>query len=194
MSTIAVIMSTLTTYLTFFDARYTLSATVAKVAVQVQSGGGVSNGMKSASYAYYPEADIILTNRGTRAVVVSEIDIFRSASLEACEPAEDTFVRPIEPKVIEPGAVTSFKLEFELPRITAEGPENTPLVIPDETSLWCAAWVAFDPKGYRREPVTPFLTLTRSFEPARAGDRFPTARIELDYPRQPETIVSRGLF
>lgn len=195
MSAFAVILSTFTTYLTFFDARYTVSAAVAKVSVQVQSGGGSGNGIQTVSYRYFPTATIILSNRGTRPVVISQVDLVKSASLESCEPVDaEIYVRTIEPMIIEPGTVTSLDLEIELPRIAAEGSQGGQLQIDDETTLWCAAWVAFDPKGYRREPMTPFFTLERRFEPAGPNDRFPTARVELDYPRQPETIVSRGLF
>ncbi|MEL6567526.1 MAG: hypothetical protein AAFQ22_03845 [Pseudomonadota bacterium] len=195
MSAFAVILSTFTTYLTFFDARYTVSAAVAKVSVQVQSGGGSINGVQNVAYRYFPTATVILSNRGTRPVVVSEIDIVRSSSLESCEPAEaEVFVTEISPIIVEPGTVTSLDLEIQLPRIAAEGPVDTPLQVDDETALWCAAWVAFDPQGYRREPMTPFFTLTRRFDPAGPGDRYPSPRLELDYPRQPETIVSKGLF
>ncbi|MEO0786240.1 MAG: hypothetical protein AAFY10_11110 [Pseudomonadota bacterium] len=193
-SVLAVLLSSLTTYLTFFDARYTVSAAVAKVEVQVQTSGGASDGRKNVSYRYFPTASVILSNRGTRPVVISEIDIVRSESIEDCQAGEKTAVYGFEPLIIEPGTVASFDLEFQLPAITAEGPMETQLDLDEEVALWCAAWVAFDPNGYRREPVTPFVTITRGFTPAADGERYPKASVILDYPRQPETIVSKGLF
>lgn len=195
LSLVAMALSSLTTYLTFFDARYTLSATLSRVDMQVQSSGGMSNGMRSAYYRVWPTAQIILSNRGTRAVVLSDLQLVRSDTVEGCNPVGEAYDTRIEPVVIEPGTVQTISVEFELDPVSFEYPDGAAPPLPEaETQHWCMRWTAFDPEGRRREPVTSFFTLQRRFEMPEADGRSPRVDYEMDYPRAPETIVAKGLF
>lgn len=195
LSLAAMALSSMTTYLTFFDARYTLTVAVANVTAGIQSGGGRDGeGRQTASYRYWPKATMIFSNRGTRPVVLTDMQLVRSEDLQKCVPEEKAWDTRIDPMIIEPGTVRDLTVEFELQRIDAVAEAGQEFALEGDTSLWCMQWVVFDPNGQRREPMTPFFTLTRGFEaPAAPGER-PDATISLDYPQGPETVVSRGLF
>lgn len=192
----AMVLSSLTTYLTFFDTRYTLSVAVAEVSVQVQSGGSSSNGETSAYYRFFPATELVFSNRGTRPVVVSDLRLMRSDRSDRCEISDESergYVYNFDTMIVEPGTVTSMAVETGMDNLTLDGVDGAITPPPDDVVLWCAHWVAFDPKGYRREPMTPFFTMSRTFS-QEDGARYPAVSVAVDYPREPNTIVAKGLF
>ncbi len=195
LSMAAMALSSLTTYLTFFDSRYTLTVAVASVSVAIQSGGSSDGeGRRTASYRYWPTTTMIFSNRGTRPVVLTDIQLVRSTERDKCVAGEKAWDTRIDPMIIEPGTVRDLTVEFELPRIDLVATGEQAFQPQGDTSLWCVQWVVFDPNGQRREPVTEFFTLTRGFEPPETPGERPDATVSLDYPQGPETVVARGLF
>ncbi|MEL7371195.1 MAG: hypothetical protein AAFN74_19900, partial [Myxococcota bacterium] len=89
LSVAAMGLSSLTTYLTFFDASYTLTVANADVPIQVQSGSSSSGGKKSAYYRFFPKPSVILSNRGKLALVVSDVRLHRSTDVSSCKIADD---------------------------------------------------------------------------------------------------------
>lgn len=87
----AMALSSMTTYLTFFDARYTLTAAIADVKGQVNRGFSSSSNSdtKSVNYRFYIDTSLVLSNRGTRSLVVSDVSVVRSSNPNKCEVAED---------------------------------------------------------------------------------------------------------
>ena len=71
LSLAAMVLSSLTTYLTFFDARYTLTAVVADTKGQVSTSSGSSGEKRSVNYGFWIDNSIVMSNRGTRAIVTS---------------------------------------------------------------------------------------------------------------------------
>ena len=196
LSLAAMALSSLTTYLTFFDSRYTVTVAVSNVELQLQTSSSSSgDGTRNAYYRLWPTAQMIFSNRGTRAVVLSDMQLVRSNDLGSCEPDEEAYDTRIEPLIIEPGAVEPLSVEFELEPVSFvfEEGANDPIPGP-ETQHWCMRWTAFDPEGRRREPVTSFFTVERSFTPPETDRSVPRMEIDLDYPRAPETSVAKGLF
>lgn len=196
LSLAAMALSSMTTYLTFFDARYTLTTAVADVALQVQSGGGMSNGTKSVTYRYYPYPEIILSNRGTRPLVLSDAELVRSADLDTCELSdEEPIPTRIEAVIVEPGTVQQLSMELALPGISAEVAEDADFALEPSEDLWCLQWTVFDPNGQRREPLTPVFTTKITFEqPEDPDDRYPDTKVDLDFPKGATKLVARGLF
>ncbi len=197
LSLTAMALSSLTTYLTFFDARYTLTQAVATVSVQVQSGGSSSGGVASAYYRYFLTPQIILSNRGTRPLVLSNVELVPSSNVERCAPDEDAETPPmrrLDAVIVEPGTVQQLALDVELPAISAEAKPGRDFDLPESDALWCLKWTIFDPNGERREPVTPAFRAKLTFAPPEPDDRYPDAEIDLDYPKEPTRLVSRGWF
>lgn len=194
LSLAAMALSSMTTYLTFFDARYTLTAAMSAVSGQIQSGGG-SDGTRTTAFArFYIEPAVILSNRGTRPLVLTDVELVRSAAAETCE-ASDTVLRTqMETIIIEPETVREARFNFELPRAQGEADAAGRFNMPGENALWCLRWTMFDPSGRRLEPVMPAFTAETSFAEPGPDDRYPDAGLDLDYPKGARRLVSRGLF
>lgn len=196
LSLAAMALSSLTTYLTFFDARYTMTTAIADASVQVQSGGSVSDGITSAYYRFYPNLNVILSNRGTRSLVLSRVDLVRSSDAETCTAVEDDgiFTPSREPVIIEPGTVQQVPMEFSLANVDAEVETGEPFMLEGNTTLYCLKWTIFDPNGRRREPLTEAMTITTDYEAPSGDDYYPDISVQVDFPKRPTRIVSRGLF
>ncbi|MEL7130736.1 MAG: hypothetical protein AAGK23_14440, partial [Pseudomonadota bacterium] len=148
LSLTAMALSSLTTYLTFFDARYTLTEAIADVTIQVQSGGSSSGDRIEGYYRYFPTFNIILSNRGTRPIVISDLDMLRVEQDGSCADAvadEKIFVPTFETIIVEPGTVRPFKLETALPSIDRDTTVGIPFDLTGETAKWCFEWTLFDP-------------------------------------------------
>lgn len=200
LSLAAMSLSSLTTYLTFFDARYTLTQAVAEVPTNIQGGGGTnSDGTRSASYRIYPEPRIILSNRGTRALVLSSVEAVVSSDPEKCVPMDlegddAPYTRKIEPVIVEPSSVQQIALELGLAGFNSEAAPGEDFDFENTVQLWCLKWVVFDPNGERREPLTPLLTLDVTFSPPEEGESYPDINVEVDHPKEPSRLVTRGLY
>lgn len=204
LSVTAMGLSSLTTYLTFFDASYTLTMANAAVELSVQSGGGSSGGETTAYFRFFLRPSIILSNRGNLAIVVSDVRLFRSTSLDTCTIADGDRGRrpftgrndtPATPRVVEPETLEHVTLEFGLEEAstTAKADADGNFDIPSDQGLWCLKWTLFDPNGKRHEPTSPVLTLTRSYE-MKEGEKYPDVNVEKDFPKRPIRLVSRGLY
>ena len=195
LSLAAMALSSLTTYLTFFDSRYTLTQAMADVSVQIQSGGSAYDGQAQAFFRYFPTLDLILSNRGTRPIVISDVDVYQSASDRKCEPTgEALFKQAFEPQIVEPGTVQALSLEVSLPNIERTSENGAPFDLTGSSEMWCLKWTLFDPNGRRHEPLAEAFSMDISFTAPEGDDRYPSTDIELDFPRQPERLLSRGLF
>ena len=204
MSLAAMALSSLTTYLTFFDARYTLTAAVADVASESDSGSS----SESYDFRLYAKPTIILSNRGTRALVVSEINLARSQTLDSCNIATDakrTKVNktdesgysssPVKPFIIEPGTVSpnrfiAYLNDVKTPRVEGEAPSFNQ---EPQQSLYCFEWVVFDPNGKRKVAAMPAFTSTVTLSMPDNGS-YPEADFEIDHPKGAIQLLTRGLF
>lgn len=195
-------LSSLTTYLTFFDASYTLTAATAEVPVQVQRGGSSSGDQRSAYFRFFAEPTVILSNRGKLALVVSNLRAYRSVHAEECQMKEGdsgktSFAvdgnRPAVPRVVEPETLQHLKLSFGLDNIEANISADETFAIPDDQQLWCLRWTIFDPNGTRHEVDTPLVTLDRTFATVE-NERYPIVEVDKDFPRGPRRLVSRSLL
>ncbi|MEL6323146.1 MAG: hypothetical protein AAFQ84_02825 [Pseudomonadota bacterium] len=188
-------LSTVTTYLTFFDARYTLTQAIADVPIQLQSGGGYSDGEADAYFRFFPTFDLILSNRGTRPVVVSDLEIYRSAAMDQCElTGEPMYMQDFQPVIVEPGTVSPFSVEVSLPNLERSARDGEAFDLSGEEALYCFQWTLFDPNGRRHEPIAEALTVRYTLLPPPEGERYPDITVEKDFPRRPERLISRGFF
>ncbi|MEM9667798.1 MAG: hypothetical protein AAF950_02660 [Pseudomonadota bacterium] len=195
LSLAAMTLSSLTTYLTFFDARYTLTQAVAEVTVS-QQGGGYSDGERQeATYRFFPRLELILSNRGTRPIVVSNLEIFQSASTERCELTDTKLYMPeFQPIIVEPGTVSPTAIETSLGNIEGSSMAGAPIVIDPVSDLYCLKWTLFDPNGKRHEPLAEAFFIDISFTEPEPDDYRPEPNVDLDYPKEPRQLLSRGLF
>ncbi len=206
LSLVAMGLSSMTTYLTFFDARYTLNAAVADVKGQSGRGYGSSNGKRSINFRFFAYPSIIVSNRGTRALVVSDVQVAKSDDLESCKVADDAERRSaltfdpvtnrsevIEPFIVEPGTVKPIKMEIVLPNIDQEATAETQFQLQPSKVLWCMEWTVFDPNGRRHDSVMPAFTHDVSFS-VEDGEDMPRANFKLDYPKGPNKLLARGVF
>lgn len=209
LSLAAMALSTLTTYLTFFDARYTLTAAVADVSGNTNRGYGSGNGRWSVNFRFYTEPTVILSNRGTRPLVVSDVDLVASQDLESCKVAEDAkrnnFTMSdedgarysvVEPFIVEPGTVMPVKLSAALDEINLEGTSDQPPNLDDlaaRKTLWCMEWTVYDPNGKGLQKLMPAVVSDISFA-IPEGEQYPEQTYKLDHPKGAVQLLSRGLF
>jgi hypothetical protein len=198
LSLLAMGLSSITTYLTFFDARYTLTAAIASVEGQIQtSGGSAGEGIYSVEYRPFVTPSIILSNHGTRALVVTNVDLVKSTSHETCQVAADAPVRSpttrMKPMLVEAGSIQEVSLEFGLPETSAEKTPTQPYQIADTDSSWCLKWVLFDPDGERHEPTMLALRETTKFSP-EPDSEYHRANYKLDHPKGAAQLLKDGLF
>ena len=206
MSLAAMVLSSFTTYLTFFDSRYTLTAAVAGVSGQSNRGYGSNGEQKTINFRFYATPSIILSNRGTRALVVSEVAVVRSEDKTRCVAAADAERRQpfrlnlesnrteaIEPFIVEPGSVQAQKIEVSLPDVDQAVATDAQFALEPDSALWCLEWTVFDPNGKRHESLMPAFTTDVAYS-AEEGEDKPGASFKLDYAKQPVTILSRALF
>ena len=202
MSMIAVVVSAVTTFLTFFDERYTLTAAIVDVGAGVQRSASYADGKGlDVMYQHYVEPTLILSNRGTRALVLTEVNLARSTRLGACE--IDEVLQPIgsgvEPMIIEPGTVRTLANEYRISRVEAHwDARSVPASGADRLNAehvpetWCTQLVVFDDRGRRMEPLMETLTLERVFTPPDEDDDYPGGTLELEHPVAAAQLLTRG--
>ncbi len=195
LSVAAMAMSSMTTYLTFFDSRYTLTTAVAAVEQQVQRGYSSSNGESEVYFRRYVTPQMIVSNRGTRPLVLSDVSLVRSSDPDTCAATEDVRTTHFTAKIVEPGTVEQMPFEFSLPNIEAVSNENGEFDLQDTTELWCLNWTVFDPNGRRREPLSAAFVATTSY-PVEGIDEdgTPNMKFEVEPSFKAERLVSRAIF
>ena len=209
LSLAAMALSSLTTYLSFFDARYTLTSAVADVKGDTNRGSGRRDGKWTVNFRFYAEPTVILSNRGTRALVVSDVDLVESQDVESCKVADDakrhnftmrnedgTRYNLVEPFIVEPGTVMPVTLsaalnELNLEGVTGQAPDMSSLA-PRKT-LWCMEWTIYDPNGKRHMNMMPGVVSDIFFE-IPEGEDIPDQTYKLDFPKGAVQLLSRGIF
>ncbi len=195
LSVTAMVMSSMTTYLTFFDSRYTLTTAVAGVEQQVQRGYSSSDGQTELNFRRYVTPQMIVSNRGTRPLVLSEVSLVRSGDLKKCTLTEDIRTTQFTAKIIEPGTVDQFPFSFSLPPVDAFAGVGEDFDLTELTELWCLHWTVFDPNGRRREPLSAAFVATTSY-PAEGVDKDgrPNMKLDIEPSFKAERLVSRAIF
>lgn len=190
-SILAFAMSAVTTFLTYFDTRYQVTAAVVDVAGGRQSGGSSSDGEISTFVRYYATPTFLLSNRGARPMVFTDVELVKSTSLETCE-ASDVASRPfgdgLERTIIERGELRTFDVEFALGVDEHDGAAAV-AARPDREELWCLRLTLFDQRGERREPMFPAVRASMAFSPPTADDRYGDVALGLDFPPAPVRII-----
>ncbi|MEM6412260.1 MAG: hypothetical protein AAF683_12070 [Pseudomonadota bacterium] len=195
LSLAAMSLSSLTTYLTFFDSRYTLTQAIADVSISQQGGGYSSGDVREVTYRFFPRIDLILSNRGTRPIVVSDMEIFESASRDQCELTEETlFMQEFTPIIIEPGTLSQTSVETSLKNVEGQSTGGAPIVLDPISRLYCLKWTLFDPNGERHEPMAEAFSINIDFLPPEPGEYSPETDVTVDFPRRPERLLSRDFF
>ena len=200
LSVAAMGLSSLTTYLTFFDTSYTLTMANADVRIQIQSGSSSSGGNRSAYYRFYANQGVILSNRGKLALVVSDVRLFRSTESGRCAyPTDkDAFisnadVSPKIPVVVEPETLRHIKVQTQIKPVNVKSDAEGKFSIPEDKGLWCLKWTIFDPNGKRHEPISPAFTFERKYV-IEDDDNYPSVKAKKEFPREPIRLVGRGLY
>ncbi len=191
LSLAAMVLSSLTTYLTFFDARYTLTATIANVQTQTSRGYGSNGETKNIDYRFYVEPLMIISNRGTRPVVLTDMKLVKSTNMDTCEPTDFVVGQRIDPIVMEPGTVEQLKPMLGLEDVEQNISVEEEFTLQPVNELWCLQWVAIDPNGGRHEPMTEAFRTHATFKTVE-GENYPEVEFELDAVLAPQRLVSRG--
>ena len=195
-ATTAMGVSMVTTYFTLFDQRYTLTAAMSKASIHRQSGSSSSEGRVSASYRFFPTIEFVLSNRGSRPLVLTEAGIVRSDNLETCE-GEGEIRRPFRDEpgtvVMEPDTVRVVSFETNLPAIDVEDTGAGFDVKADE-ALWCVALTVFDHNGERLTPLFPAFTTKMDFRPPSEDERVPEMIFESETKYGARIVSSSGAF
>ncbi|MAK62840.1 MAG: hypothetical protein CMK09_17870 [Ponticaulis sp.] len=191
LSLLAMVLSSLTTYLTFFDARYTLTATIANIDAQTSRGLSTTDGQRMLDYRIFLESTLILSNRGTRPVVLTDYMLIKSEDVSTCESSADGKPLPSQTRVIEPGTVEQIALSMYLEDVEAVLPETELAEIAPVKDLYCLGWVVIDPNGKRHTPMTPAFRTDLSFRTPE-GETYPEMDDTITYEEAPKTLVSRG--
>lgn len=187
LSVIAMVASSVTTYLSFFDSRYEVTAVVASAPAQIQTSSSRSgDGPRQTTFRVYYAPTLILSNQGTRPVVVTEAALFRSTDPEGCVEGDVRVVAygENEPFIFEPNAVRHMKLEFGPPAMTDDFEKRI--------ENWCFGFVMFDTDGQRLERSLPALTASFEVERPEGEDETPALLTVIDFPRGPQTLAAGG--
>lgn len=193
LSLAAMVLSSFTTYLSFFDARYTLTASVADVSGQTNRGYGSNGEQRNVNFRFYVAPSVILSNRGTRPLVITDVALVPSSDAKTCVASGDPLPGRMETLIIEPGSVRSLPLDLALPQIEQKIGMDEAFSLEDVSSFWCIQWVVFDPNGRRHEPMMPAFTADIRFG-YEDDESHPSATYKLDFPKGPTRLLSRGLF
>lgn len=194
LSLTAMVLSSMTTYLTFFDSRYTLTTAISGVEWQMQTGSSSSNGERDVYFRKFVDPAIIVSNRGTRPLVLTNVVVVDSTNPETCVPGEKAFPSRIEAKIIEPGTVQQIPLSLGIGSVEATADASGYYDLTDTKTLWCLKWTIFDPNGRRHEPISPAFTETTKFAQPETPEDYASGTFTIEYPKQPTKLVSRGLF
>ena len=192
LSLLAMAMSVVTTYLSFFDERITLTASIDKIEYSLQSGGGGSEGAYSYSFAPYLNVSTILSLRGARPVVMTDAELVRSATPGDCVGTDDVIeTYGLETTILEPGTLRSLTIEYALPRMEAEAARPEDLKFEPRSDFWCLRYTLYDPSGERRQPASPAFATDITFF-VEEGEDYPSAKLEIDVSRGAKTILEEG--
>lgn len=195
-SGVAVAVSLITLYLTYFDNRYTLRAAMVETGLQTQRGGSSSPGEPSTvSFRMFATPAFVLSNEGAQTLVISAADLVRADSADGCSADGETrtaFGEGIGTIVIPPGSVQALRAEYPLATIDADDAGGWGLEPID--ALWCLRITMFDPKGRRQDPLFPAFRVQVGFNPPTDEDRYPSAAVSHDTVRGANTLASRGVF
>lgn len=202
LSLVAVGLSVATTYLSFFDERYTLTLNIAKQELGVRTGFSKSGADKPANVTYqvFLTPTLILSNRGTRPLVLTDIKPKLSSKTESCDFSGPTrkvvsndfwkIGSTIKPVIIEPGTVTELKYESNVGNTLTNDFETM-------SELWCLTFTIIDHRGARVEPAIKFSKLDYKItqnEKSLKNEGAPNLKVDVDYPKQPITLAKSGLF
>lgn len=191
MSIGAVIASVCTTYLSFFDERYTLTATIADVSGLVQTGSYRSgDGPREVNFRVFFTPTFILSNRGTRPLVLTNVALSLSGDPETCQAAEEV-TQPFgeqKPLIMEPGSVSDLSFEFGRAPLTND--------FETRSELWCLQFTLIDHRGHRISPLLKAVEVDYTVTPVvkDGEEQTPELGVAIDFPRKPVTVAQSGLL
>lgn len=188
LSVIAVVASAVTTYLTFFDARYRAVAVVAGAQNGVQtSSSGADGVITSVGYRVFCAPTIILSNSGTRPVAATQLKLYRAAEPRGGAPAGEPFDAPLEEPtfLLEAGAVRHVRFEFGLPLMTNDFEKRS--------ETWRLGLALIDHQGVRTDASIEIARFDFTIEPAPEGpSAAPILRADIASPQGPQLLAARG--
>ncbi len=193
LSTVAIAVSSFTTYIQFLNERYTLSAAVADVNASISTGTYRSGDVATRTFRYFVEPRLILSNRGTRSLIYTGAQLVKSSDPEQCVLSEAIYQPYTAPEmtIIADDTVQMVSFGFNLDTVEAD---LTQSAAPDAfDTLWCLQMTVFDHRGRRLEPLFPLADITTRFEPD-PDDEGPISRLDVDFPREPQAIADSGFF
>lgn len=192
MAVIAMLLSTVTTYLSFFDDRALLTGVIDDVRPWARSGGGGSEGNWSYSFRHGVEIDLILSLRGTRPLVLTEALLVRvpiGADCEGAALAQQPY--QFETRILEPKSLTPLALEFPLPGAEATAPSKAALRFDDRADGWCLQLKLFDASGAASTPMMRAFDARTAYV-REAGEDYPSASIDVDVSPAPAPMFKSG--
>lgn len=194
LSILAIVVSSFTTYIQFLNERYTLSASIVDVNASVQRGSFSSGGTSTVTFRYFLEPAIILSNRGTRSLVITGARLVRSEDPEQCALGEDVYAPYAAPEttVLQSDTVEMLQYSFGLENIEVDYTRGFSLE--NFTTLWCLQVTAFDHRGRRLEPLFTLADIETRFAGPSAEDDTPRSGLAVDFPKGPARIASSGFF
>ncbi len=197
MSVGAIVLSTWTTYMTFFDDRYTLTVAVASVGSSVQTSAYSSSidNVRETRRAPYVSPVIIASNQGTKSMVFTRVTLLKSTSAETCKIADGTdaafpIKRMDQPEIYSPDSIQTLSFEFALPDVKNEGGTEPDLSV--LSGLWCLQFVVFDHQGKRYEPLLETFRLDPKLVSDDEPDETPGLDLNISYPQGAVELVSKG--
>ncbi len=197
MSVGAIILSTWTTYMTFFDDRYTLTVAMASIGSSVQTSSYSSSieNVRETRRAPYVTPVIIASNQGTKSMVFTRVSLVKSESQETCSAGKDApsafpLKRIDQPEIYSPDSIQTLSFEFALPDLNTRNDEEPDLSV--LAGLWCMKFVVFDHNGERYEPYLEAFRAKPALVPGEDPEDAPRLDLNLEYAQGPVELVSRG--
>ena len=202
LSLVAVGLSVMTTYLSFFDERYAVTLSVAKHSIEklISSSRSGRDTPLEIHYQVHVKPTFILSNRGTRPLVLTDIKAILSADMKECKdgdlkrnPVKDSgwsLSGSVDPVIIEPGVVRQLQYNFNIGNNLAQTLKGE---VKNLSELWCLKFTLFDHRGKRLEPIVPYAKFNYHLhenERSRNGDGAPDLKVDAPYTRHPLTLAS----
>lgn len=187
MAMIAVVASAVTTYLTFFDARYRAAAVVAHVRADLQSSySRVGDGAYQMHYRAFLTPTLIFANQGTRPVLLTRLEFFcADRSRKGGVGASLGVTSEMDALLLEVGSVQHLRPETAFQSLTDDFETRVEQVKMRAT--------AFDHRGKRIEAVVDVATVTFEIvRPEPGVDEAPALNVSVEHPRRQQKIAVGG--
>lgn len=181
-SIIALSLSALSTFLTFFYNRTRLTGVVVRGDVSLQRSGGFDGEKASVSFQTFAKIGVLISNHGNRPVTLT------SLALVVDDEEPNTGFQPVEPTLLAPNSAQVFTNEYRVSQVSLDDVARD-TKIPARTERVWAQVRLHNHRGKSRVVKIPALELATTYIPGEGDERYPNADITATPAHRPTRLV-----